>query len=93
MTGLADKIGIRHIQRGSFTPTETAIMDISLSGFTNLDKMIVIINGSNWGSSAGNPLMTAVKSLTLDKLTLVFPGGGNTNTIECNHSYQVIEMG
>lgn len=91
MKGLVDRLGIRHIQRGTFTPTETATMEISLSGFTNPDKMIAIINGSNWGSSSGNPLMPAIQNITLDKLTLEFPEGGNSNTIECVHSYQIIE--
>lgn len=64
---------------------------VSLSGFTNVDKMIVLLNGENlhYGSNGtdGSPY---VKKLTLNTLSI----GSSYYHSSYNHefSYQVIEF-
>lgn len=73
---------IRRIQRGTFsTNTGVDTDEIILNGFTDLDKMVVILNSSTL--SVGNPAFC--KNLTLNKLTI----GCFSKT---TGSYQVIEF-
>ena len=77
---------IKHIQRGfSYNPgANTTTPPITLTGFTNLEKMIVILNGYRfWGSSVYSPEF--IQELTLTSLTV----HGDTG---CSFSYQVIEF-
>lgn len=73
---------IRHIQRGTFSmPYDTENIKITLSGFTNIDKMIVILN--SYRTNTGNCVY--LKSLTLNSLTI------QSNDDNTYGSYQVIE--
>ena len=87
---------VRHIQRGTFVcqangngPTE-----ITLTGFTNLNKMSVRLHGASYsagGSDASFAVLPYVSSLTLNKLVL----DDSTNTsygANCTCSYEVIEF-
>lgn len=81
----ASSIIIKHIQRGIVTSTDA----VALSGFTNIDKMVCLINGginatnSNTAGASAIILELSVNSL---KLTLS-NGGGHIKA-----SYQVIEF-
>ena len=82
---------VRHIQRGEVTMSTTSV-SVELSGFSDLNKMIVLLNGA--GSSASNYELQSIPrvgNLTLDTLTIVEPGvayGYNQYPI----GYQVIEF-
>lgn len=91
MTGLANRIGIRHIQRGTFKPgSHGATTTISLSGFVNPDKMIAIINGGNYIDKMF--LSSIVSQLSVDSLVVSGELAGNSSVTSCIHSYQVIEI-
>ena len=78
---------VKHIQRGTFdsdfTNNEYAV---SLSGFTNANKMLAILNGGSFTSGLAPDLF--VKSLTVDKLII----GCDSGMSGCYGSYQVIEF-
>ena len=75
---------IRHIQRGTYKTTGAQQYSIGLTGFTNVDKMIVLLNG---GSRApGEPGLYSLTTTTLVVSNIYQPDnyiGG---------SYQVIEF-
>lgn len=81
---------IRHIQRGivgsgSFSSKAATV---SLSGFTNTDKMIVLLNGDTaWNTNSGGNTTPYLAELTVDTLTIKTISSGNN----CVMSYQVIE--
>ena len=81
--------GIRRVQRGTFVITRgNYSRDISLSGFSNLNKMVVILN--SYGQSDDYSLIgnaAFFSSLTLNKLTIY-----NATEYPMNGSYQVIEF-
>ena len=79
---------IRHVQRG-FKTNASATETITLSDFTNLDKMIVLIDGTGRekGGTGYNEISYILKSLTLTELVLYCPVS-NSNY----YSYQVIEF-
>lgn len=90
MIGLVDRVGIRHIQRGTFTPgSNGATITISLSGFVNPDKMIAIINGGNYNGNSNLP--SIVSQLSADSLVVSGAFAGNSSVSSGIHSYQVIE--
>ena len=76
---------IKHIQRGVSTFTQTNI-NIQLSGFTNAEKMIAIIDGG-W-DSRGTVIFPRISSLTESNLA-VSSDGYNVGYFV---SYQVIEF-
>ena len=76
---------IRHIQRGVSTFTQIDI-NIQLSGFTNAEKMIAIIDGG-W-NNRGDVVFPRISSLTESNLA-VSSDGYNVNY---HVSYQVIEF-
>lgn len=81
-------VAVKKIQRGTARTGngDQAVADISLSGFTNLNKMFVILNGivgSSSGSGSGAVYMT---SLTTTKLSV------KSNYYNSDFSYQVIEL-
>lgn len=81
---------VRHIQRGSITLTSTT-GTVSLSGFTNVDKMIVLFNGEAYHNSGnGIDASPMVNSLTVDTLS-IFCDYYNSNYMKA-FSYQVIEF-
>lgn len=77
---------IRHIQRG-FVDVSTANDDsgtVTLAGFTDLEKMVVILNGDSFkGSGVYSGIY--LKELTLTSLSTLRDKGGS-------YSYQVIEF-
>ena len=76
---------IKHIQRGVSTLTQTTI-NIQLSGFTNVEKMIAIINGG-W-DNRGAVVFPYISSLTESNLAV----SSNSYNINYHVSYQVIEF-
>lgn len=90
---------VRHIQRGTFTPSATEV-NITLAGFNNVNKMIVLLDGSNYNYyysskssiAYGYNLDSIVSSLTANKLIIRCPGQDTEDTRSISHSYQVIEF-
>ena len=77
---------IRRIQRGMFsTSSREESAEITLNGFTNIDKMIVILHSKTESSGLSTGNSAYVASLTLNKLTI----GCFRST---DGSYQVIEF-
>lgn len=80
---------IRKIQRGTATFQDEAT-SVTLSGFSTLGKMVVIINGlSCYDTYVATPYIT---SLTTTKLTVNYSGDWNARLTAENYSYQVIEF-
>ena len=80
---------IRKIQRGTATFNSDAT-SVTLSGFSALGKMVVIINGlSCYDTSVATPYIT---SLTTAKLTVKYSGDWNARLSSASYSYQVIEF-
>ena len=88
---------VRHIQRGKITfSSDASTVTIPLSGFTNANKMIVLLNGSDYysSSSSGN-YMSENYDYYIESLTataLVVSRYNHINVIEREGSYQVIEF-
>lgn len=77
---------IKHIQRGFVTTNSAngASGTVTLAGFTNLEKMVAILNGSAFlGSSTYSSIY--LKELTLTSLSTLKAQGGS-------YSYQVVEF-
>lgn len=87
---------VRKIQRGtgSISAIKTSVT-ITLSGFTNINKMIVLLdggksaNGGSYDASFGITRLPYVGSLSTSSLTVK---SDNTVDSECSFSYQVIEL-
>ena len=81
---------IRRIQRGVFSikSNETTI---TLSGFTNLNKMIVLLNGGSYYDYSDTDLGSAayIQNLSLKQLVIE---SVNKNISLFEGSYQVIEF-
>lgn len=92
--------GIKHIQRGIFNSSDddkSGNYNITLSGFTNVDKMIVILNGSS-GGYYKSTLYTSYPTISMYVVSLT------TNKLVCKKSsidedfrsfycsYQVVEF-
>lgn len=80
---------VKHIQRGTvgnFDANKEKV--ISLSGFSNVDKMVAIINGESYANNSSTYSAIYLKSLTVDTLTL----GCTQSEGMCSGSYQVIEF-
>ena len=77
---------IKHIQRGFVTTNSAngASGTVTLAGFTNLEKMVAILNGSVFLGS-GTYSGIYLKELTLTSLSTLKAQGGS-------YSYQVIEF-
>lgn len=80
---------IKHIQRGlaTFKKMSDITATIALSGFTDINKMIVIITGSVEGSS-DMAVMPYIESFSLNELVMKVYYVGQESTV----SYQVIEF-
>lgn len=77
---------IKHIQRGFVTTNSAngASGTVTLAGFTNLEKMVAILNGFAFlGSSTYSGIY--LKELTLTSLSTLKAQGGS-------YSYQVVEF-
>ena len=77
---------IKHIQRGFVTTNSAngASGTVTLAGFTNLEKMVAILNGSAFlGRSTYSGIY--LKELTLTSLSTLKAQGGS-------YSYQVVEF-
>lgn len=79
--------GIKHIQRGSVSSgtKDGTTYTIPLSGFTNLDKMIVLLHGDAHQNNTSTYRAVYIDSVSLDKL--VVSGRDYTTAF-----YQVIEF-
>lgn len=77
---------IRHIQRGfvSTSAADDASGTVTLAGFTDLEKMVVILNGDSFIGS-GKYSALYLEELTLTSLSTLRNKGGS-------YSYQVIEF-
>lgn len=77
---------IKHIQRGFVTKKTADVPSstVTLAGFTNLEKMIVILNGSSFLGS-GTYADIYLEELTLTSLSTLRDRGGS-------YSYQVVEF-
>ncbi|MGN0317823.1 MAG: hypothetical protein ACI4E1_07835 [Lachnospira sp.] len=82
---------VRHIQRGVLSysgSTETQVV-VELSGFTNLDKMIVLINGSRRAYSDITATCPYLYELTTTSCSIrLMPSSSASGDV----SYQVIEF-
>lgn len=90
---------IRHVQRGTGTTYNT--VDIALSGFSDVNKMIVLLNGAGGSANTGSNNVNSntvfagvdfyVSALTVNKLTVALK---KFLTAEWTgpFSYQVIEF-
>lgn len=91
---------VRKIQRGAASvPNNERTTSVTLSGFTNLDKMVAIINGgasyngASYNSSYAVVRFASLRSLEKDKLTVY--ASNNTDGLDgasVTFSYQVIEF-
>lgn len=82
---------IKHIQRGKITISGTSA-GVTLTGFTNLNKMIVLLDGVGYNEANGQQNYGVhVSSLTLTNLTIATSSSHNWAT-GGYHSYQVIEF-
>lgn len=80
---------VKHIQRGlvGSGTKDGNYFKITLSGFTNLSKMVVLLNGDTHPSNSSVYSAVWVSSLTLDTLTV-----GVSSSDYVSASYQVIEF-
>ncbi len=79
---------IRHIQRGTIKDTDrTGVITVSLAGFTNLDKMFVLINGYIF---RGNGLYETSWA-TIASTTELRVGVATSSNYTTHIEYQVIE--
>ena len=86
---------IRHIQRG-VVKVDYDPVNVTLSGFSNENKMIVLINGvnSDYESATGNSSVTGHIGVlnSISKLTISQSNTLDRSSAESNVSYQVIEF-
>ena len=84
---------VRHVQRGTLKGVpDTYSYEISLSGFTNVDKMIVLFDGALFRyNGVSTEFMPIVQSITTDKLTAKIHRF-ETDSYATTCSYQVIEF-
>lgn len=83
---------IKHIQRGYIGSRNENTVTVSLSGFTNINKMIVICDG--WAKNASSSNYSpnpAINSLTINALKLIVHSTSDTK-YDWIASYQVIEF-
>ena len=80
---------IRKIQRGTGSIGNKYVVEIGLSGFSNLNKMIVLLDGTYKYSEVSADFY--VSALTTSKLTVRHSAGG-TSSSGYDFSYQVIEL-
>ena len=80
---------IRHIQRGTSSISSTErIVDVSLRGFSDVDKMFAIVNASSVDAT-GEVMGVTVDSLTATKLSVAATSRPDDLV---DFSYQVIEF-
>lgn len=83
---------VKHIQRGVLSGISAKTTDISLSGFTNSDRMMVILNNTpQYMSDYSSSLMPYVAGITTNTLTIGV-AGVTSNRGESYMTYQVIEF-
>lgn len=96
---ILEKLGIRRVQRGTGSMAyNVGEQSITLSGFTNVNKMFVLLNGNRPARSSTYSYLSGdayLGSLTTTALTVKTAGsvGDSTNVAtDCTFSYQVIEF-
>ena len=82
---------IRHIQRGTYSGEsfKSSVSTIELTGFTNVDKIIVLIDGLLGGRQADEWVIPYISGLTISQLSL---SANETPDTYSSGSYQVIEF-
>lgn len=82
---------IRHIQRGTYSGRSFngAVLTIELTGFTNVDKIIVLIDGLLMGEQAERWVIPYISGLTISQLSL---SADEKPDRYHSGSYQVIEF-
>lgn len=94
---------VRHVQRGTFSiSSDGTSVTVSLTGFSNLSKMIVLINGNRASASgtdssypgqySSNIRSAALSVLTLSALSVSCRQGNSSYAGAVDGSYQVIEF-
>lgn len=87
--GSGSTSGIRRIQRDTFDIRNATGITINLTGFTDLNKMVVILNGSAYPNTTMDSVVPFyVDSLSLTNLEIASMYGVKFGT----GSYQVIEF-
>lgn len=92
---LKERSAVKHIQIGNVFLNNDYSTIIPLEGFTNADKMVAILNGSNYhsSSSSGNYMSQNqdpyVGYITTESLAICYV---KSNTVAQYISYQVIEF-
>ncbi len=91
---------VRKVQRGVLTTELNTDVNVTLTGFTNVNKMFVLLNGhgghylrddsSNYRYSY--VYMPYIKALTNAKLTVRVDGSSSYGSASTTVSYQVIEF-
>lgn len=84
---------VRHIQRGvvKFDVESSNNNEVTLSGFSNVNKMMVILDGNSHYPDS-HAILPYVSDLTTSKLTIGKSSYSKTYAVSCNISYQVIEF-
>ena len=84
---------VKRIQSGVTSVYHNSASNVSLTGFTDLSKMIVLINGTTYQSSDSSlSIGVYVKQLTLSQLTLQPSCSPLSHGGQGTVSYQVIEF-
>ncbi len=82
---------IRHIQRGTTIIAGSSVEEVTLSGFTDVDKMIVLLNGTST-TLASNTVAASLPYLEDLTTTVLSLRKSGTVSSSYNISYQVIEF-
>lgn len=82
---------IKHIQRGYIGSRNENTVTVSLTGFTNINKMVAICNGFATNASNGKIVCASVNSLAINSLKLICYNSGSAQ-YDWVASYQVIEF-
>ena len=83
---------IRHIQRGRVTTTSNADDTITITGFTNSEKMIVLFNGDRYTGATYNSAYYGPQVLSLTADTLIVTSPQHRSDSYNTYAYQVIEF-
>lgn len=84
---------VKKVQRGYVDFANSQTKDVTLSGFTDLNKMVVLLNGDyKHTSSTSFYSEVCLKQLTLNKLTIATGNDSSAGDAVRYISYQVIQF-
>ena len=83
---------VRHIQRGRVTTSSSGNDTISLTGFINAEKMIVLFNGSRYQNGYYDFAFYSPQVYSLAVDTLIVTSSANRANDFATYGYQVIEF-